>query len=287
MAHYRIFAKMEGHGSIVTSKTVSKKGGLVGQAGFTPTPNFHIHRSGIIMCGTLYFEVPQNNVRDYQIIQQSLAQGKPVSNIMNYWVQEMNRRQIMFNIQSLKTPGFKESFIRKYGEEFGNKVLLNVLLGSEMARQGIPGVLTEHNYGETPHTVLADKVFSGRQAGDLVDQFIPETTPDGPALYIFCVENVRTQERIVVNKGHTLPNMIKMTELPRAVKMLFPFIKDTDVVDFDFLDTTCNYNDIRETCSSLSLITQVTKDEMVRMYREQFRQVSENFDSNMDMDIDS
>jgi nitrogenase molybdenum-iron protein alpha/beta subunit len=285
MAHYRIFAKIEGHGSIATSTTVSKKGGLVGQVGFTPTPNFHIHRSGIVMCGTLYFEFPTNNLNDYQIIKQSLAQGKPVSNIRNYWVEEMNRRQIMFNIQSLQTPGFKESFIRKYGEEFGNKVLLNVLLGSEMARQGIPGVLTESNYGETPHTLLADKVFSGRQAGDLVDQFIPETTLDGPALYIFCIENVNTRVRHLINKGHTLPNMIKMTELPRMVKMLYPIIKDTDVVDFDFLDTSCNYNDIRETCSTLSLITQVTKDEMVRMYREQFKQVSENFDPNIDMDI--
>ena len=285
MSHYRIFAKIEGHGSIVTSKTVSKKGGLVGQDGFTPTPNFHIHRSGIVMCGTLYFELPKNNVSDYQIIKQSLAEGKSVSNIREYWVEEMNRRQIMYHIQLSKIPGFKELYIQKYGEEFGNKVFSNVFLGYEMAIQGIPGVLTESNYGETPHTLLADKVFSGRDAGDPAEQFIPETTLGGPALYIFCIENVRTQQRIILNKGYTLPNMIKMSELPRAIKMLFPIIKDTDEVDFYFLDTSCNYNDIEGECSKLSLITQVTKDEMLGMYRKQFTQVSENFDPEMDMDI--
>ena len=80
-----------------------------------------------------------------------------------------------------------------------------------------------------------------------------------------------------------LPNNIKMSELPSTVKQFFK-INDLDVVDFNFLDTSCNYNDIEEECSKLSLITQVTKDEMVRMYREQFRQVSEKFDPNMDID---
>ena len=180
---------------------------------------------------------------------------------------------------------YKETFIRKYGEEFGNKVFSNVLLGSEMARQGIPGVLTESNYGETPLTVLADKVFSGRQPDDLPNQFIPETTPEGPALYIFCIEKVNTSERRLINKAIALPNNIKMSDLPSTVKQILSFIKESDVVDFNFLDTSCNYNDIEEECSKLSLITQVTKDEMVRMYREQFRQVSENFDPNMHMDI--
>jgi len=282
--HYRIFAKMEGHGGIIVTKKPSKLGGLVGQVGFTPTPNFHIHRSGIVMCGTLYYEIPNNNLTDYQSIQQALEQGTTVDNIISGWVPEMNRRQIMFNIQTLQTPRFKETFIRKYGEEFGNKVFSNVLLGSEMARQGIPGVLTESNYGEIPRENLADKVFSGRQPGDLPSQFIPETTQEGPALYIFCIEKVNTRERRLINQGYKLPNNIKMSELPGKVKEFLNFIKDTDVVDFNFLDTTCNYNDIEGECSKLSLITQVTKAEMVRMYSEQFRQVSENFDPNMDID---
>ena len=63
--HYRIFAKIEGHGGIIVTKKPSKLGGLVGQVGFTPTPNFHIHRSGIVMCGTLYSEIPNNNLTDY------------------------------------------------------------------------------------------------------------------------------------------------------------------------------------------------------------------------------
>lgn len=282
--HYRIFAKMEGHGGIIVTKKPSKLGGLVGQVGFTPTPNFHIHRSGIVMCGTLYSEIPNNNLTDYQSIQQALLHGTTVDDVIRGWVPEMNRRQIMFNIQTLQTPRFKETFIRKYGEEFGNKVFSNVLLGSEMARQGIPGVLTESNYGEIPREILADKVFSGRQPGDPPNQFIPETTPEGPALYIFCIEKVNTRERRLINQALKLPNNIKMSELPSTVKQFFNFIKDADVVDFNFLDTSCNYNDIEEECSKLSLITQVTKDEMVRMYREQFRQVSENFDPNMDID---
>jgi hypothetical protein len=282
--HYRIFAKMEGHGGIIVTKKPSRLGGLVGQVGFTPTPNFHIHRSGIVMCGTMYFEVPNKNFSDYQTIKQSLVQGATVDNIISGWVPEMNRRQIMYNIQSLRTPRYKETFIKKYGEEFGNKVFSNILLGSEMARQGIPGVLTEQNYGENPREILADKIFGGRQAGDLDNQFIPETRPEGPALYIFCIENVNTRERRLINKGYPLPNMIKMSELPGEVKKILNFIKDADVVDFNFLDTSCNYNDIEGECSKLSLITQVTKAEMVRMYREQFAQVSENFDPNMDID---
>ena len=280
--HYRIFAKMEGHGGIIVTKKPSKLGGLVGQVGFTPTPNFHIHRSGIVMCGTMYFEVPNNNLTDYQSIQQALVSGTPVDNIISGWVPEMNRRQIMYNIQS-QTSANKESFIRKYGEEFGNKVFSNVLLGSEMAKQGIPGVLTESNYGETPRTVLADKIFGGRQPGDLPNQFIPETTPEGPALYFFCIDNMITRDRHLINQALKLPNNIKMSELPSTVKQFFK-INDLDVVEFNFLDTSCNYNDIEEECSKLSLITQVTKDEMVRMYREQFRQVSEKFDPNMDID---
>jgi hypothetical protein len=280
--HYRIFAKIEGHGGIIVTKKPSKLGGLVGQVGFTPTPNFHIHRSGIVMCGTMYFEVPNNNLTDYQSIQQALVSGTPVDNIISRWVPEMNRRQIMYNIQS-QTSANKESFIRKYGQEFGNKVFSNVLLGSEMAKQGIPGVLTESNYGETPRTVLADKIFGGRQPSDLPNQFIPETTPEGPALYIFCIEKVNTRERRLINQALKLPNNIKMSELPSTVKQFFK-ITDLDVVDFNFLDTSCNYNDIEGECSKLSLITQVTKDEMVRMYREQFRQVSEKFDPHMDID---
>ena len=128
-------------------------------------------------------------------------------------------------------------------------------------------------------------MFSGRQPGDLPSQFIPETTAEGPALYIFCIEKVNTRERRLINQGYKLPNNIKMSDLPSTVKQILNFIKDADVVDFNFLDTSCNYNDIEGECSKLSLITQVTKDEMVRMYREQFRQVSENFDPNMDMDI--
>ena len=114
--HYRIFAKIEGHGGIIVTKKPSKLGGLVGQVGFTPTPNFHIHRSGIVMCGTLYSEIPNNNLTDYQSIQQALLHGTTVDDVIRGWVPEMNRRQIMFNIQTLQTPRFKETFIRKYGE---------------------------------------------------------------------------------------------------------------------------------------------------------------------------
>ncbi len=261
--HYRIVATIEGHGSILTTKKKSKKGGFVGQNAYIPKPNFHLHRTGIVMCGTLYYCNPEDQIQFFKDISSELENIKrPIIEIIKDIETKLNATQIENDINN-----------EKYGflSDLDSVAKTNVNLGSVMRKRGIPGILTEYYYGEKKGTLLANKVFSGREENDDEDLFIKETTKDGPAIYFFAIETVdengNIKKRKNIGKAITLKNDITMNDFPEIVRNYFTEIGKDDVIDFFFIDNSCNFNDIKDDCSTLSLITQVTKEKMVEMYK--------------------
>jgi hypothetical protein len=253
-----VIGKIEGHGGIA-------KGGP-----FIPTPNFHIHRSGISICGTLYLYDPKVNEEDNNIILKALDDGIHPKAVIDKWVDSMNIRQISYNLNAPKNENTsKEFFIKHFGVVQGEKIHQNVMLGYEMAAQGIPGLFTENLYGESEH--LADKSFGGRQAGDLPHAFVPETTPDGPALCIYGVY-VKNEYRRVA-QCITLRNGVKMSDLHIHVRSM-QGIKETDVVHFHFLDTTCNFDDLNNSCGSFPLVSYTNREIMRKKYIEYLKKAN-------------
>ena len=61
-----------------------------------------------------------------------------------------------------------------------------------------------------------------------------------------------------------------MSQLPLAVKQFFK-IPDNVIIDFYLLDTSCNFKDVRDQCTNLSLITQATRAKMEEQRREYHR----------------
>lgn len=253
-----VIGKIEGHGGII-------KGGP-----FIPTPNFHIHRSGISICGTLYLYDPKENAEDNNTILKVLDDGIHPKAVIDKWVDSMNIRQISYNLIAPKNENTsKEFFIKHFGVVQGEKIHQNVMLGYEMAAQGIPGLFTENLYGESEP--LADKSFSGRQAGDPQHAFVPETTPDGPALCIYGVY-VKNEYRRVA-QCITLRNGVKMSDLHIHVRSM-QGIKETDIVHFHFLDTTCNFDDLNNSCGSFPLVSYTNRERMHTKYIEYLKKAN-------------
>ena len=257
--HVHVVGKIEGHGSII-------KGGP-----FIPTPNFHIHRSGISICGTLYFFKPEENLHDIETILKAFDNGIEPKVVIDQWVDSMNIRQIAYNLGAPKNENTsKEFFIKHFGSVQGEKVHQNILLGYEMAAQEVPGVLNEEYYGEKEP--LADKSFGGRQSGDPPDAFVPETTEDGPAL---CIYGVFVNNKYYkVSKCQTLRNGVRMSELHNYVRSMRG-INETDIVHFHFLDTTCNFDDLGDSCGSFPLVSHMNRKLMHTKYREYVKKATE------------
>lgn len=254
-----IIGKIEGHGGII-------KGGP-----FIPTPNFHIHRSGISICGTLYFFEPKENLRDTEIILKAFDNGTEPKVVIDKWVDSMNIRQIAYNLGAPKNENTsKEFYIKHFGRVQGEKVHQNIMLGYEMTAQGVPGILTEEYYGEKEP--LADKSFGGRQAGDQPDAFVPETTEDGPALCIYGVFVKNKYHK--VSKCITLRNGSKMSDLHYHIRLM-DGIKPTDVIHFHFLDTTCNFDDLGDQCGSFPLVSHKNREIMHKKYEEYYKKANE------------
>ena len=257
--HVHVVGKIEGHGSII-------KGGP-----FIPTPNFHIHRSGISICGTLYFINPEENLRDIETILKAFDNGTEPKFVINKWVDSMNARQIAYNLGAPTNENTsKEFYIKHFGRVQGEKINQNVLLGYEMAAQQVPGVLTEEYYGEKEP--LADKSFGGRQPGDPPDVFVPETTEHGPALCIYGVFVKNKYHK--VSKCQTLSNGVKMSDLHYHIRSM-QGIKETDIVHFHFLDTTCNFDDLGDQCGSFALVSHMNRELMHKKYREYVKKATE------------
>ena len=257
--HVHVVGKIEGHGGII-------KGGP-----FIPTPNFHIHRSGISLCGTLYFFKPEENLHDIETILKAFDNGAEPKVIIDKWVDSTNARQIKYSLDApTNERSSKEYFIKHFGRVQGEKINQNVLLGYEMAAQQVPGVLTEEYYGEKEP--LADKSFGGRQSGDLPDAFVPETTEDGPALCIYGVFVKNKYHK--VSKCQTLSNGVKMSDLHYHVRSMRG-IKETDIVHFHFLDTTCNFDDLGDQCGSFPLVSHMNRELMHKKYEEYYKKANE------------
>ena len=254
--HVHVVGKIEGHGSII-------KGGP-----FIPTPNFHIHRSGISICGTLYFINPEENLRDIETILKAFDNGTEPKFVINKWVDSMNARQIAYNLGAPTNENTsKEFYIKHFGRVQGEKINQNVMLGYEMAAQEVPGVLTEEYYGEKEP--LADKSFGGRQPGDPPDVFVPETTEHGPALCIYGVFVKNKYHK--VSKCITLPNGVKMSEMHQYIRLMRN-IRETDIIHFHFLDTACNFHDL--TLSSFPLVSNTNRNLIEQKYNEYYEKAN-------------
>ena len=255
--HIHLVGKIEGHGGVEDGEP------------FKPTPGFHIHRSGIALRGTLIIGTGPEMQHYNKLISDAFDNGIDLDVVINEWIDAMNIRQIQYNLETPRDPTRRRDYyIDKFGEKIGGQMHDNIMLGYQMAAYQIPGILTEKYYGEKGD--LADKHFTGRNADDPPDLFVPENTVAGPALCIYGVFIENKYYKIA--KCKTLHNGVKMSELHKHVRSMRG-IKETDIIHFHFLDTACNFHDL--TRGFYPLVSKKNQKIIKKKYKEYFKKANE------------